>query len=203
MTGKQDLLFLRWRIMVMWTLPRLAFFFFFLMKCSFVEKITSVSFYIWKGYKFFFFPPSVWIAHWCTLELNNPLWCHPDFRGLERWLSLPSSWLLTSYTCLYTEALEVTRITFAWIFIKVPVLISSISSSTASHFPLRKPPASTVWNAENGCLRAVPLLEETTQEVFSCLWSQLTIWILASGSCWDLGFFPPWFCVGIFFRNGF
>lgn len=45
--------------MVMLTLPRLAFFF-FLMKCSFVKKTTSVSFYIWKGYNsFFFFPPSL------------------------------------------------------------------------------------------------------------------------------------------------
>lgn len=167
-------------------------FFFFLMKCSFVKKTTSVSFYIWKGYNsffFFFLPPSlcVWIACWCTLELNNPFWCHPDLRGLEGRLSLPPPWRPTSHTCRTQRDLgsgEPPR----------PRLhFHEGADSDATHISLHgvslsvtSAPRSHVGNVENSCLYIGAFLEKKKkkkrQEVRSSPWPQLPSRVLPSGS---------------------
>lgn len=83
--------------------------------------------------------------------------------------------------------LEVGSDPFAWIFIKVPMQIASISSSTGPLLSVTHTHASAVGNAENSCLKGQRLPRRTGQASCQLLPPALllTIWVLASGSCED------------------
>lgn len=92
--------------------------------------------------------------------------------------------------------LEVGSDPFAWIFIKVPMQIASISSSTGPLLSVTHTHASAVGNAENSCLKGQRLPRRTGQASCQLLPPALllTIWVLASGSCEDLLSSPLMLC---------